>query len=352
MHCTKNVGIIIPSLSPDERLISIVREIINEGYKYVLIVDDGSDEKYKSFFDDVEQLGGTVVHHAVNLGKGRAIKTAFNYILTNWPQVEYGITADSDGQHTVTDINKCVNALIDNQDKLVLGSRNFSGENIPFRSRFGNKLTSKVMKILVGVSINDTQTGLRGMSRDLMKKYLAVDGERFEYEMNMLLYSKEMNISIVEVPIETIYLEENKSSHFRPFQDSIKIYGLFLRFIVASLSSFVIDIGLFSLATFLLRGVFPEYYIIVSTIIARVISSVYNFFMNRHGVFKSNDHLGKTMIKYYTLAVLQMSISAVGVWALCGLWGNNETLIKIIVDCLLFVISFQIQREWVFKKRK
>ena len=151
--------------------------------------------------------------------------------------------------------------------------------------------------------------------------------------------------------IETIYYEGNRSTHFRPLQDSLLVYGMFLKFIVASLSSAAIDLGLFALFTFLLRDNLPGYYIVVSTVLARVISSLYNFFINRQGVFKSEAGLAKTMVKYYLLAVCQMALSAFGVSWLFGAFGGNETLIKIVVDTVLFMISFQIQREWVFKKK-
>ena len=212
-------------------------------------------------------------------------------------------------------------------------------------------MTSKVMHLLVGIKVSDTQTGLRAMSLDTARKFLSVSGERFEYETNMLLACKEQGIEIDEVSIETIYYEGNKSTHFRPLQDSLLVYGMFLRFIVASLSSAAIDLGLFALFTLFLKNICPVYYIVISTVLARVISSMYNFFVNRQGVFKSEAGLGKTMVRYYVLAVCQMVLSAFGVSWLFTIIGGNETLVKIVVDTILFMISFQIQREWVFKKK-
>ncbi|MGN0132568.1 MAG: glycosyltransferase [Lachnospiraceae bacterium] len=350
MKNTDRIGIIIPSLSPDDRLIKLVEELIQNGFYDILIVNDGSEPEYDTFFERAQALGAVVIRHAVNQGKGRALKTAFHYILNEWDDCTGVITIDSDGQHTVPDIIACRKSLKEHGDSLILGCRNFREANVPFKSRFGNIITSKVMKILVGIDISDTQTGLRAMSRELMKKYLQVSGERFEYETNMLIFSKEENIPVVEVPIATVYYEGNKSTHFRPFQDSVKIYGLFLRFIISSLSSSVIDIVLFTMGTHVLKSALPGYYIVVSTVVARVISSIYNFLLNRNSVFKSDGSLVHTMIKYYMLAVVQMSLSAAGVWSLYHVFGGNETVIKIVVDCILFLISFQIQREWVFPK--
>ena len=351
MDYKKQIGVIIPSLSPDERLVTLVEELAGHGFQKILVVNDGSSADYDAFFEKTAQTGATVLRHVVNQGKGRALKTAFNYILENWLDCMGAVTIDSDGQHAVKDIIRCCETLVEHSDCLIMGCRNFKQDNVPFKSSFGNILTSKVMKLLVGIAVSDTQTGLRAMSKDLMEKFLKVTGERFEYETNMLLCCKEESIAIKEVSIETIYYENNKSTHFRPFQDSVKIYGLFFKFIAASLSSSVIDLGIFTVGTLLLKDMFSGYYIIISTVIARVISSLYNFFVNRQSVFKSDDNLTATMVKYYILAAIQMALSALGVWGIFHLLGGNETLIKVVVDCFLFVISFQIQREWVFKKK-
>lgn len=344
--------VLIPSLAPDEKLLQTVREIKQAGFERILLVNDGSTEEYDVFFSAAEELGATVLRHAVNFGKGRALKTGFNYILNEWKECTGVITVDSDGQHRPSDIVKCMEALEKNESALIMGCRDFKKRDIPFRSRFGNRLTSLIMKLFIGVALSDTQTGLRAFSTSRMKKYLAVTGERFEYETNVLLCSKEENIPIVEVPIETIYLEENKSSHFRPLIDSVKIYALFFRYLFASLSSFVLDILLFSYGVFVLRELCPVSYVVISTIGARVISSVYNFCINRKQVFKSKDTVGKTAVKYYFLASVQMLLSAVVVWGLCLLLPIHEAIIKTVTDSILFLMSFWVQREWVFRSKK
>lgn len=344
-------AVLIPSLSPDEKLLSAIKELRKEGFSHILVVNDGSAPSYGRFFDEAAALGAVVITHTVNQGKGRALKTGINHILLQWPQCKFVVTVDSDGQHKTKDVLRCLKALEEAPDSLVLGCRCFDKKSIPFRSRFGNIVTAKIMKLLIGLAISDTQTGLRAFSTENMRRFLAIAGERFEYEMNMLLYCKEEEIPLVEVEIETIYLEENKSSHFRPLQDSAKIYSLFLKYILSSFSSFLIDILLFTLFVNLFKRGIPQSYIVVSTVLARVISSVYNFFMNRIGVFKSKVPLGRTAIRYYTLAVIQMLISAGGVWALHQVLPMGESIVKIVVDTILFCISFQIQREWVYAKK-
>lgn len=352
MNDMNEVAVLIPSFCPDGRLPEMVRKIQAAGFDKILVVNDGSTKEYDSFFYDTQALGVTVIRHAVNLGKGRALKTGFNYILNEWKSCKGVITVDSDGQHKVEDMLKCVTVLGKNEDALVLGCRDFTKKDIPFRSRFGNRMTSCIMKLLAGVSLSDTQTGLRAFSVEQMKAYLTVNGERFEYETNMLLYSKEENIPFVEVPIETIYLENNKSSHFRPLQDSVKIYALFLRYLFVSLSSFIVDILLFSCGVFVFKELFPTSYIVVCTVGARVLSSIYNFMINRNRVFRSKEAVVTTAVKYYFLAVLQMLLSATAVWAVHRILPIYEAVIKIGVDSILFLISFQVQREWVFCRRR
>ena len=288
------------------------------------------------------------------MGKGRALKTAFNYILVHRPESLGAITVDSDGQHTIEDTLACVTALIDHPDSLIMGCRNFSKENIPFRSRFGNIVTKHVLHALCGIRISDTQTGLRGIPRRIIPTFLAINGERFEYEMNMLIETKEKGIPIFEVPIQTIYLEENKSSHFNPLKDSAKIYAVFLKFIFSSLSSFAVDIVLFSILVSTLKTPFPVQYILLSTIGARFVSSLFNYYINKNKVFKDPNSSLSTFCKYCILCVAQLALSAFGVSLCYNLLNKtiSETLIKIAVDTVLFIISFQIQREWVFKRKR
>ncbi|MGL4372836.1 MAG: GtrA family protein, partial [Turicibacter sp.] len=176
--------------------------------------------------------------------------------------------------------------------------------------------------------------------------------ERFEYEMNMLIECKQHEIMIQEVPIETIYLEDNKSSHFNPLLDSLKIYSVFLKFIFSSLSSFIIDISLYTMFIYMLKDIIPMHYILTATIVARIISSVFNFYINRTTVFKSKENQSNTLFKYYFLCFIQMMISGYGVAILYQNSGLNEITLKLIVDAILFLLSFQIQREWVFAPQK
>lgn len=348
----KQVPIVIPSYEPDEKLIVLLEALKESGFEEIIVVDDGSEGKaYQELFTKAQEMGCFVLHHAVNLGKGRALKTAFNHCIYYYPEAVGCVTIDSDGQHTVTDMMVCMESLVSNPQSLILGVRNFEEAGIPLRSSFGNKTTSRVMKMLTGLSISDTQTGLRAIPLSFMKELMEEKGERFEFETNMLLAAKESGRMIVEVPIRTIYIEDNKTSHFHPIRDSIKIYAIFLKFIVSSLSSSIVDLVLFSLFLWMLgeRSFGAVSSIMLATILARILSAIYNFTINYKVVFKSRDNAGRAIIKYAVLAVFIMLASGFLVENIYGLLAIPEVLIKIPVDVVLFLVSFWVQREVVYK---
>lgn len=353
MSYKEQVVIVIPSLNPDEKLIPLIQNLQSHGFAHILLINDGSRADCAHYFEEaVRDYGCRLYTHSVNLGKGRALKSAFNLILNEYPDCVGAVTVDSDGQHTMEDTAAVAKALVEHPDSLIMGCRNFKEPGIPPRSRFGNICTKYAVKIFCGISVSDTQTGLRGLSIDFMRRMMTIKGERFEYELNMLIEAKESGTPFYEVPIRTIYIASNETSHFNPLLDSIRIYSVFLKFILSSLSSFVVDILLFTLLAALLRGVLPGYHIVIATVGARIVSSLFNFVINKNSVFKNTAPSVSTLVKYIVLCVVQVSLSAGLVWTIFHFLGWNETLIKIIVDCLLFLFSFQLQREWVFKRKK
>jgi len=346
-----DIVIIIPAYKPDKEIMLEFIKKVEQNFKNIVVVNDGSGEEYNEFFQSLQDKGIVVLKHNINLGKGRGIKTAFNYVLNAYPNIIGTVTADCDGQHYIEDIIKCAEKLKEDPTKLVIGYRNFNEKQVPFRSRTGNKITRWIFSTFVGIKITDTQSGLRAFGINTMKKFLPVSGERYEYETNMLIECKEKQIEIAEVPISTVYIRNNALSHFNAIKDSMKIYKLFIKYIIASLSSFMLDILLFTIFV----GLLPEInfigvtQIVVATIIARIISSIYNFAINSKVVFKNkNDN---SIIKYFILCIVQMFISAFIVSELFKILQINSTLIKIIVDAIIFIANFIIQREWVFKKK-
>ena len=339
-----DIFVVVPTLNPNIELLDDFLKKLKKDFKNILVYDDGCRDEYDDYFKKLEKDKIIVLHHYINLGKGRAMKDAFNYLLNEYPNLKGVVTADSDGQHSVEDVKKCAKAVIDNPSALVLGCRDFDKENVPARSRFGNKMTRRVLKLFVGVGVSDTQTGLRGLSKEVMMKFMTTAGDRFEYETNQLIDTISKKIPIVEVPIETIYINGNTESHFNPVKDSIAIYKVFIKYIFASLSSFAIDILLFALFNKLIPGGF---HIIIATIIARIISSTYNYMVNANMVFKNKNK--SSFIKYVALVIIQMLVSGIGVTYFAKVFKKiSEVLIKLVVDIVIFIANFVIQREFIF----
>ncbi|MBR4575046.1 MAG: bifunctional glycosyltransferase family 2/GtrA family protein [Lachnospiraceae bacterium] len=358
--------IVIPALNPGDGLIAYIDRLKDHGFDHILIVDDGSRKSCRRIFDEAENKGCMILRHDVNLGKGRALKDAMAFYLDSYagdtettppsPCLNFAgiITADSDGQHTAEDVAKVAKAMDEHPDSLILGSRDFDTGNVPPKSKFGNKCTITALKLFIGGNVSDTQTGLRGIPNSLIGRYSALKGERFEYETVMLVDAIHEGTDIVEVPIRTVYIDNNTETHFNPIKDSAKIYavilGTFFRYTLSSLSSFLVDYGIFCAMIFML-GVSKDSAgrsVWIATVVARICSSIFNYTINKKVVFKS-DRGHATIIMYYILCVCQMAASAAFV-SLIGSTGFPVQIAKIIVDSILFLISFRIQKTLIFTR--
>lgn len=293
----KKFAVVIPAYKPDHKCKNVIDDIFQAGFQRIIVVDDGSGEEYAGFFESLSPIPEvTVLRHAANQGKGRALKTAFHYILNQKLPYEAIITADADGQHLVSDMLKVGQQLEKTPAHVVLGARDFSQKEVPFRSRFGNRFTRLLFRLSAGTVLTDTQTGLRGIPVAYLPYLLTVLGERFEYEMNMLAALKREDIEISEVAIETVYIEENKSSHFQPLRDSFHIYKIFILYAFSGGASFVLDIALYWIFIQILRDDAPEFFIIIATVAARILSSLFNYYINRNKVFKQGSK--NSLIRY------------------------------------------------------
>ncbi|EGC04758.1 bifunctional glycosyltransferase family 2/GtrA family protein [Ruminococcus albus] len=338
-----NIYIVIPAYEPDEKLTAVVEELYNETDCKLIVVNDGSGEDKRAVFESIKGRA-VLLEHEHNRGKGAALKTAFAYIKEN-VSGSYGvITADADGQHKTADIMRIADALEAHPDRLIMGCRKFTGD-IPFRSRFGNNMTRAVFRFAAGVGVSDTQTGLRGFSGSLTNFMLGLSGERYEFEMNMLLEAAREGIAFFEVPIETVYINDNKSSHFKPVRDSLRIYRDIIKFSCSSLLSFLVDYLLFSVI-FSLSGSKT-----VSNLTARVFSSIFNFMLNKKLVFGNKENLAKSALKYFSLAAVILAVNTLLLELLARYAVKNAYIAKIIVEVLLFMFSWTMQRCFVFKKK-
>ena len=353
----ERITVLIPAYKPDKKMLVTLDELVKAGFSDILVVNDGSGEEFEPIFDVVKKMPQcTLLVHPENKGKGAALKTAFQYFIDNREDKECIVSADADGQHLTKDIIATAMASVE-QGSVVLGVRDFNDPNVPSRSKMGNQITCGVFRLFFGMKIQDTQTGLRAFPRKYLEEILKAKGDRYEYETNMLFIINRKQIPLSEVKIETVYIEENKSSHFRVVRDSIRIYALILKYLLNAVGSAVID----ELAFFIFKNmgflatIIPIPLTFTAAIFARIVSSLFNFFVNAKVVFGEKANV-KSFVKYYILAAVQISISASVVFLLEKVLHIESnivsTLIKVVVDTVLFFFSFRIQHKWVFNEGK
>lgn len=353
----KKVLIAIPALNPSTLLIEYIDRLIENNFDSILVVDDGSRSEFNHIFQEIAtRKECSIFRHALNLGKGRGMKNSINHFLNMENSMEYAgvIFVDSDGQHEIDDVMKVRDAMVANPDKLYFGSRDFNESHVPPKSRFGNKTTTILFWLFYGKKIRDTQTGLRGIPSAIAPLFIDLKGERFEYEMNMLISAVMNDVAVEEVGINTVYFDNNSETHFRPVQDSLRIMSLlfanFLKYILSSLSSFFIDILLFQLFILLWSDFEVASKIMLATLAARVGSSVVNYWLNKNFVFQNEEKDPRLFIGYFSLVAVQLLASGFLVNFFHQSTGVSETIVKIVVDGLLFLVSYRIQKLYIFKQ--
>jgi putative flippase GtrA len=319
--------IIIPAYNPSNRLLELVEGLVDYGFSDLIIINDGSHPSFDFIFQKLSEYKQChILYHAVNSGKGRAIKTALNFYYLYLNNTVGVVTVDADGQHQISDIVNVANALEHNHTCLILGCRLFSGR-VPLKSHIGNICTKYVFRFLTGKKLIDTQTGLRGIPRKIIPQFIKLEGERFDYEMNMLIESP---LKIIEISINTIYLDNNSNSHFNPITDSFKIYRLFFRFIFSSVITSSIDYICF-IILFLIGA-----NILICIFASRIIAGFFNFYTNKKFVFDSKKSWIHLFIKYFSLVFTTGFIAYIIINYAYNNWIHNIIIVKILTELILF----------------
>lgn len=333
--------ILIPAYEPDQRLLTLVDRLCESRPRdHVLVVDDGSGTAYAALFAEARRLGAVVVSHAENRGKGRALKTGFAHAMALWPGEDV-VCADSDGQHRPEDVYLVGARVALSRKAMVLGARQFTGA-VPLRSRLGNEVTRRVFGVATGIDLRDTQTGLRGIPAPMLPWLIGVPGERFEWEQEVLLQSRSAGWALVEEPIETVYLEGNSSSHFRPVVDSFRVLTPIARFAGCSLGTALLDDVLF-LAFHALTGS-----LLGSIIPARLVSASVNYLGNERLVFGRASRAATSPRRYAALALTLLAANWLLLHVLVVGLGWSALTAKLTTDVVLFFVSYAVQRRFVF----
>ena len=337
--------VLVPAYEPDERLVALVRALRRAAPDVpVVVVDDGSGPAHAAVVAEAGRAGADVVAHRVNRGKGAALRTGVAHVLRAYPGQDV-VCADCDGQHLVRDVLTVARRVADGDAAVVLGARRFAGDDVPARSRWGNAATRVAFRLGTGRALQDTQTGLRGYPATVLPWLLDVPGDRFEYELSVLLRAVEERRAVVEVPIATVYLDQNSSSHFRPVVDSVRVYAPLLRFVASSLVGFVVDVlGLLVLTA--LTGS-----LLAAAVGARLASAAVNFGLNRRWVFRHRTRapLLREAVAY---ALLAGTLLLAGYGSLVALTHLGMPLLaaKVVTDLVLFLVGYRVQRTAVFRQ--
>ena len=358
-----SVPLVIPALNPDNRIHTFIRSLREFGFDTIIVVGDGSDELHKDgVFRELNEQGEVVLLRNYH-GKGVALKDGLSYVNEHFPDCIGVVTADYDGRQSAASVRDVAAKLLEGE-KFVLGTRDIAGSNISKKMRRGYKLVEWTFRILYSKKIKDIQTGLRGISKELLARFIEIKGNRYEYEPRMIVEAVREDIPICEVEVgainpidagdETIEISDN----YHPFSDSIKIaLSLFLYFIkyaVTSISATAIDFALFYiLSSYVFNNMELGICVFLSTVLARAVSSTISFMVNRKLVFKADGRIAvRNVLLYYALVTVIMLSSAELVTLFVRLLGGGKTFTKLFVDLILFFVSYQIQNRVIFKKDK
>lgn len=335
--------VLIPAYRPTETLARLVAELAARGFGRILVVDDGSGPAFAPLFESLlRHPAVTLLRHEANRGKGEALKTGLHHLLGSQPAAEGAVTADADGQHLPDDIERIARRLAGcDGSTLVLGCRRF-GPGVPLRSRFGNLVTAAAMRWIAGLRLADTQTGLRGIPRALAARLLETKTSGYEFELDMLLMAKHAGFSVCEVPIATVYAEGNRSSHFNPLRDSMRIYFVLLRFMLVSLATAVLDNFVFRLVLSVTPAL-PE-----AQLAARAAALAFQYPAARRAVFHSGQPHRRELPRFLAVAAGHALLSYAAIHWLTLEQGFALFAAKITVETALFPVNFLLQRDWVF----
>ena len=339
--------VLIPAYKPEGTLRSLVEQLCSRPeIAGVVVVDDGDGPEFRAIFDALALLPR--VHrlaHVVNLGKGSALKTGLNYIGCEFPGSVGVVTADADGQHAAEDILRVAKALMESPRSLILGVRGFDA-NVPFRSKFGNTLTRTIMRAVTGQKLADTQSGLRGIPTGFIPHLMRLRATGYDFELDMLVTCREAEVPIRQVPIETIYIDNNRSSHFNPLRDSMRIYFVFVRFAAVSLMTAALDNAVFIAGLQFLPS------ILLCQVISRLTAGLFQFTAARKRVFHSNVPISSALPRFLALVLFSGALSYVLIQTLLSYTQLNVIAAKLSAESVLFVISFVLQRDLVFTRAK
>lgn len=209
------IAAVIPAYNPQQSIVFYVQQLFTLNIMQIVIVNDGSDKKYDAIFAELATIEHChVIHHDRNYGKGHTLKTAFTYILAHKKKYQGIITIGAHGQHTLQDVGLVLTMTKVFSEGIVLGVRNFHSPDSTLLTYWGNRATSLFFELLFHRKLVDTQTGLRYIGVKELPWLLEIQGERFDYDTNMLVAALKRKCPIFEVEIGHLRLKKNSIIHY------------------------------------------------------------------------------------------------------------------------------------------
>jgi putative flippase GtrA len=334
---------LIPSYRPTVLFCELLEEFRQMDPSPMVVVDDGSGSGYSELFQRAARVRDIVfLKNAVNLGKGAALKHGMNHVLVNYPDCMGVVTADADGQHAADDIMKVANELRSRSTEVIFGSRDFK-KDVPFRSKIGNVISRYIYRFLIGLNLSDTQTGLRGIPRRLMELSLCIQSNRYEFETEQIIAAKAAGLQFREVPIRTVYIDNNNGSHFNPVLDSFRIYFVLLRYALSSLATALTDLLVFYILT--ANGMA----VLGANMSARAFALWIQFMLLKKYVFKSKAGLS-IFAAYVAYVFFSGYVSSLVQQQFAVHLVNSTLLAKVVVESIIWIFNFMFLRDIIFRK--
>lgn len=341
-------ALLIPCYEPNDKVLPYLSLFRKGDFDAFLLVDDGSGEKYQKKFEEIEEKTVfSLLSYPKNKGKGYALRLGIAALKKKIPDLDFVVTADSDGQHDYHDVLRAKEEAFAHPDSLTLGQRDFSGEDVPGRSRFGNLFSSRYFYLRNGVVLPDTQCGLRAIPKALFPLALAVEGDRYEYEMRFLNASSHL-VPFHLFLIKTIYEDDNKGSHFNPFLDGMKVYQEM--FVLSFLESFRVAFNL--LACFLLYRYLPQYGFFFAEGVSMGVTGLLALAIASCSVFVVPTERAKGILGYLAYLLLNFALSASFAYGISFVWRAYPFYPKMVGDALSLLLFLALPFFLLVQKRK
>lgn len=345
------IALVVPAFEPDFRLVELLAALHGRWGGPVIVVDDGSGDAFAPVFGRCRALGALVVARDARGGKGAALKTGFAAACALDPAPTGIVCADDDCRHLPRDIVGVAELVAARPGFLVLGCRDFSEPGIAPLTHFANFCTRTAVRLFCGVSVSDTQSGLRGLPAAFAERMCEEERGGFEFEAAMLAEAERAGIEFAEAPISYTADPAAPGSDFRPFVDTARILAvmleLFAKYSLSSIFCYTLDLVLFWAFLALIGQGAGSWGVYLATIAARIVSAGTNFAVNRRRVFGAGMS-GRRVARYIVLSAGIMGASALAVGWAAPAAGVPAVAVKPVVDFLLFFVNYKAQQLWVF----